>query len=123
MTQKTPKETLETLEKLSEDIAPTPLVAPSNITPEGLRAARGLMDWSREKLREQSGVSVEAIKSIEGGVFKPKPETHEKLTGTLSKNGVEFFELTFAQRHGLNISGVLRVQVTKDAQENSDESA
>jgi DNA-binding XRE family transcriptional regulator len=117
MTQKTPQEALKAMEEISSQPplaeTPAPLVAASNISPDGLRAARALLDWSRDKLKETAGVSVEAIKSIEGGFFKPKKETHDKLTTTFSGEGVEFIEINALTRYGLNITGVLRIAVTK----------
>lgn len=120
MTQKTQKETLEQLERIAAEpplsLTPVPIVMESAITPDGLRAARGLLDWSRDDLRLKSGVSNETIKNIENGVFKPKKETHEKLTKTLAENGVEFVWVNSLARYGLNVTGVLRVEVKKEEQ-------
>jgi transcriptional regulator with XRE-family HTH domain len=61
------------------------------IKPAQLRAARGLIGWTREQLRDASGVSVETIKNIEHGRFKPTSETAGKIRLTFIDEGVGFF--------------------------------
>jgi transcriptional regulator with XRE-family HTH domain len=63
------------------------------ITPAQLRAARGLLGWSREQLKAASSVSVETIKNIEHGRFQPKPDTAGKICLTFVNHGVGFFDV------------------------------
>lgn len=126
MTQKTPKEVLQAMEEIAgqpplEEV-PAPLVTASNISPEGLRAARALLDWSRDDLKDSAGVAVETIRNIENGYFRPKKETHEKITQSFAEKGIEFIEINALARYGLNVTGVLRIAVTKPEESAADES-
>ncbi len=67
--------------------------APSRLptmTPEQLRAARGLLDWSRGELSLASGLSLETIKNIEHGIYTPKKETVLSLVTTFNRHGIQF---------------------------------
>jgi transcriptional regulator with XRE-family HTH domain len=68
------------------------------IKPAQLRAARGLLGWSREELTAASGVSTETIKNIELGRFQPTPETVGKLCLTFVSHGVGFLDLLARHR-------------------------
>jgi DNA-binding XRE family transcriptional regulator len=57
-----------------------------------LRAARGLLDWSRSDLSKASKVSQETIKNIEHGVFRPQETTEVALIRAFAAQGVEFTE-------------------------------
>lgn len=57
-----------------------------------LRAARGMLDWSREQCAAASGVSMETIKNIETGVFKPRHDTMQKLMAVFVSNNIGFVE-------------------------------
>lgn len=61
------------------------------VTPEQLRAARGLLDWSRGQCGKVVGVSSETVKNIEKGVYTPSDETIEKIINGFSIYGVSFF--------------------------------
>ncbi len=61
------------------------------VTPEQLRAARGLLDWSRSQCGKVVGVSAETVKNIEKGVYVPSDETIEKIISGFSVYGVSFF--------------------------------
>ena len=63
------------------------------MTPAQLRAARGLLGWTREELKSASGVSTETIRNIEHGRYQPMPETVHKLRLTFVSQGVGFFDL------------------------------
>jgi DNA-binding XRE family transcriptional regulator len=54
------------------------------------RAARGLVDWTRDELAKAAKVSPETIKNIEHGVFRPQEETAMKIQRTFEMEGVEF---------------------------------
>ncbi|MDD4616309.1 MAG: helix-turn-helix transcriptional regulator [Alphaproteobacteria bacterium] len=60
------------------------------ITAAQLRAARGLLDWSRGDLAKAAKVSQETIKNIEHGVFRPQEVTETALIRAFAAHGVEF---------------------------------
>src|SRR5215467_3699115 len=62
------------------------------LTPEQLRAARALVDWSRENLAERSGVSANTVWGFEQGRSDPKLSTLNKWQRTLEAAGVEFID-------------------------------
>jgi DNA-binding XRE family transcriptional regulator len=62
------------------------------ITAAQLRAARGLLDWSRSDLSKASKVSQETIKNIEHGVFRPQETTEQAIIRAFAAQGVEFTE-------------------------------
>lgn len=57
-----------------------------------LRAARGLMDWSRGDLSKAAKISQETIKNIEHGIFRPQEETESSIMTAFAAHGVEFIE-------------------------------
>jgi len=60
------------------------------ITAAQLRAARGLLDWTRSELAKASGLSAETIKNIEHGVYAPQESTIASIVDCFSENNVEF---------------------------------
>ena len=62
------------------------------ITAAQLRAARGLLDWTRADLAKASGLSPETIKNIEHGIFKPTEATTLSIVNTFAVHNVEFTE-------------------------------
>src|ERR1700733_6155402 len=62
------------------------------ITAAQLRAARGLLDWTRNELAEAAKVSPETIKNIEHGVFRPQEQTAEAIIRAFAMQHVEFTE-------------------------------
>jgi len=61
-----------------------------SIVPEQLRAARGLLDWSRNELAQKAGTSAETIKNIEHGIYVPKKETIAAIVEILLRHGIQF---------------------------------
>ncbi|MFD9900266.1 multiprotein-bridging factor 1 family protein [Mesorhizobium sp. NPDC059025] len=61
-----------------------------DITPEQVRAARALLDWSRENLADASGVTIRTLARIESAQTVPRESTLEALTRALEHAGVEF---------------------------------
>jgi transcriptional regulator with XRE-family HTH domain len=59
---------------------------------EQLRAARALLNWSRDQLSGASGISAIAIKEFEVGSSDPKRSTLIALRTSLSKEGVVFLD-------------------------------
>jgi transcriptional regulator with XRE-family HTH domain len=68
------------------------------MTPAQLRAARALIDWSRERLAEESGMHVNAVRNFETGVSDPKRSTLIAWRTALAKAGVGFAD--GADEHG-----------------------
>ncbi len=62
------------------------------ITAAQLRAARGLLDWTRSELAKASGLSPETIKNIEHGIYTPQEATIKAILDTFAQNDVEFTE-------------------------------
>ena len=54
------------------------------------RAARALVQFSREELAEDSGVSAELISNFETGRFAPPAEALSKLQAALEEGGAVF---------------------------------
>jgi transcriptional regulator with XRE-family HTH domain len=62
------------------------------LTPATLRAARALLDWSREHLAEKSDTSAYTVKGYEARGTDPKFGTVQKWRRALEAAGVEFQE-------------------------------
>ena len=60
------------------------------ITAAQLRAARGLLDWTRSDLAKAANVSPETIKNIEHGTFRPQENTADAIVRAFGVHGVEF---------------------------------
>ena len=62
------------------------------ITSDQIRAARGLLNWSRKDLAEQSGLSFASMMRLESfeGVPSSNFKTLEAIKTTFEKAGVEF---------------------------------
>ena len=57
-----------------------------------IRAARGLLGWSRGKLAERARLSLNTIKAIENGITDPKASTLRKIEQVLAAAGIELIE-------------------------------
>ena len=57
-----------------------------------IRAARALLDWSREDLANASGMSVPALARVELGDAQARPASMEKIQSTLEQAGIIFTE-------------------------------
>jgi transcriptional regulator with XRE-family HTH domain len=60
------------------------------ITGPQIRAARGLLGWSRAQLSRQSGVSASAIERFENSRHDSRENTLAAIETTLVESGVEF---------------------------------
>jgi ribosome-binding protein aMBF1 (putative translation factor) len=60
------------------------------ITSAQCRAARALVDWSREELSENSKVSHRSIVDFERGAREPREVTKDALRRALEAAGVQF---------------------------------
>lgn len=59
---------------------------------EQIRAARALLRWEQRDLANSSGLSIQAIKRIEGahGEISVRQSTHDKITNAFTDAGIEF---------------------------------
>ena len=55
-----------------------------------IRAARGLLGWSRSDLVQASGVSMSAVLRLKGGKADSRSSTLGKITDALNAAGVVF---------------------------------
>ncbi len=62
------------------------------ITGAQLRAARGLLDWTRNELAQYAKVSPETVKNIEHDVFRPQEETAQRIVEAFAARDVIFTE-------------------------------
>lgn len=60
------------------------------ITAAQLRAARGLLDWTRSELAKASGLSAETIKNIEHGIYTPQETTIAAIVNAFAQHNIEF---------------------------------
>lgn len=60
------------------------------ITAAQLRAARGLLDWTRADLAKAANISPETVKNIEHGTFRPQEQTAEQIIKAFGAHDVEF---------------------------------
>jgi len=60
------------------------------ITAAQLRAARGLLDWTRADLAKAANISPETVKNIEHGTFKPQENTAEAIIKAFAVHNVVF---------------------------------
>jgi len=83
-----------------------------SIAPEQLRAARGLLDWSRNELAKKAGTSAETIKNIEHGIYVPKKETIAAIVQILLRHGIQFvhYETLVTVSDGQDVVGDLQVR-------------
>jgi DNA-binding XRE family transcriptional regulator len=62
------------------------------ITAAQLRAARGLLDWTRADLAKAANISPETVKNIEHGTFRPQENTAEAIVRAFAAHDVIFME-------------------------------
>ncbi|MDL2410712.1 helix-turn-helix transcriptional regulator [Rhizobium calliandrae] len=61
-----------------------------DIYPEQIRAARALIDWTREDLADASGVTIRTLARLESAQTIPRQTTLKALSAALEAAGVEF---------------------------------
>ncbi len=64
----------------------------SAITIPQLKAARALLEWTRETLSEHSGVPLRTLVRLENGQTTPRHATYDAVVSALEAAGVEFIE-------------------------------
>jgi DNA-binding XRE family transcriptional regulator len=62
------------------------------LTAAQLRAARGLLDWTRSDLAKAANISPETIKNIEHGTFRPQENTADAILKAFAAHDVQFLE-------------------------------
>ncbi len=60
------------------------------ITAAQLRAARGMLDWTRSTLAKASGLSAETIKNIEHGIYTPQESSIDAIVRAFAEHDIEF---------------------------------
>src|ERR1700761_5910035 len=60
------------------------------ITAAQLRAARGVLDWTRADLAKAANISPETVKNIEHGTFRPQENTAEAIIKAFGAHDVVF---------------------------------
>jgi predicted transcriptional regulator len=60
------------------------------ITPAQSRAARGLLDWSQQRLADAAQVGVVTIHQFEGGITEPRKATLAAIIRAFEAAGVAF---------------------------------
>lgn len=73
------------------------------ITAAQLRAARGLLDWTRADLAKAANISPETVKNIEHGTFRPQEATADAIVQAFRIHDVEFTENEGVKFHRDNI--------------------
>jgi ribosome-binding protein aMBF1 (putative translation factor) len=73
------------------------------MTPAQLRAARGLLGWSRERLAEASDTYVNTVRNFENGGSDPKRSTLIAWRNALAKAGVELTDETAEHGPGVRL--------------------
>ena len=62
------------------------------ITAAQCRAARGLLQWSQQKLAKEAGVGVVTVIQLENEAGQPRRATMQVLRNALEAAGVEFID-------------------------------
>ena len=62
------------------------------ITAAQCRAARGLLQWSQQKLAKEAGVGVVTVIQLENEVGQPRRATVQVLRNAFEAAGVEFID-------------------------------
>ncbi|WP_353005226.1 helix-turn-helix transcriptional regulator [Mesorhizobium sp. M0761] len=65
-------------------------VMKTDILPQQIRAARALIDWTREDLANASGVTVRTLARIESSQTLPRTATLQAISSALEAAGIEF---------------------------------
>ena len=74
-------------------------------SPSQIRAARAMLDWSRDDLAAASGLTAEGLFKIERGMTKPLKSTDDKIVRAFVSQGIVFTDDDGVRRH----SGDVRI--------------
>lgn len=61
-----------------------------SIAPTQIRAARGMLGWTRRELAKRTNLSPETIKNTEHGTYTPKEETLKAFVDVFAQSGLQF---------------------------------
>lgn len=63
-----------------------------HLTPAHMKAARALLDWTQDRLAQESELAASTIKRLEnGGLAKASIENIDRVSSALAAAGIEFF--------------------------------
>lgn len=69
------------------------------INAEQIRAARAILDWSREDLAAATSLSADTIRRIESGALQPRSSTMAAIKSAFARRGIEFLPNNGVARH------------------------
>lgn len=61
-----------------------------SLAPAQIRAARGMLGWTRRELAKRTNLSPETIKNTEHGTYTPKEETIKAFIDVFAQSGLQF---------------------------------
>jgi transcriptional regulator with XRE-family HTH domain len=93
-------------------------MAQFDISPVQCRAARALIDWSRESLAEASRVGLRTLVDFERGARKPRDVTLDALRRALEAKGVEFLD---GEQPGVRLRPGFSPQTTREKRKSEGE--
>ena len=82
--------------------------AKTAINPAQCRAARGLLNWSQDRLSQESGVPLRTLADFEVSARAPRSTTVSKLFAAFAKAGIAFIST------GLGEGGVVLLPARRD---------
>ena len=65
---------------------------PRMITSAQCRAARGLLDWTQQRLADQAGVGIVTVRQFEAGLNEPRRATLEVIKRAFEDADIEFIQ-------------------------------
>lgn len=83
---------------------PTPHIAP-DITPEQVRAARGLLDITPDALAGRAGISTPTVRTFEHGTRTTMPANVRAIRQTLEAAGIIFIAADSEHGPGVRLRG------------------
>ena len=72
-------------------------------SPAQIRAARAMLNWSREDLADASGLSADSIFKIEKGTVQARGKTSDQLSRSFMLQGIIFTDNDGVQRQSTDI--------------------
>ncbi len=73
------------------------------ITAAQIRAARGMLDWSRDELAQTSGISSGTIRNLEIGNLSPRENTTARIRQAFEGAGISFLEGEGIRRERMDV--------------------
>jgi predicted transcriptional regulator len=63
------------------------------VTPREVRAARAILDWTRQRLADKARISLNSVIRLEQGVVDSRASTLMAVRRALERAGIEFLSL------------------------------